>query len=79
MANAAASASKSNHLTRYKTSLTRDSLKWGYYKPIEVTVVEKTPLDEKNRAAFYHPAVVLLDKIFKARNELEGKGGESNG
>lgn len=78
MANARCSA-KSQNLTTYKTSLSRDSLKCGYYKPISVTVVRETPLDESVREAFYHPAIVLLDRISNAKNSTDGKEGEANG
>ena len=79
MANVRYSAATPQHLTTYKTSLSRDSLKCGYYKPLSVTVVRETPLDESVRAAFYHPAVVLLDRISKVKNGADRKAGEANG
>ncbi len=60
--------SKQNHLTLYKTSLSRDSLKCGYYKPLSVTVVKEIPIDEGARESFYHPAVMILDLLYKAKN-----------
>lgn len=79
MANVKYCTAKPQHLTTYQTSLSRDSLKCGYYKPLSVTVVRETPLDESTREAFYHPAVVLLDKISKVKNSSDRKAGEVNG
>jgi len=73
------SAAKVQQLTTYKTSLSRDSLKYGCYKPISITIVQETPLDESVKETFYHPAVVLLDKISKANYDADGKEGEANG
>lgn len=54
----------------YCATVARSDLRMGVHEPVAVTLVRESSLDEYGRRNFYHPAVLLLDRICREKPRI---------